>query len=93
MHGLQVDFFLLFAGVFTAAPLLTYVAATRVLALSTIGLLTYVGPSIQFVVAIFILKEPVTIVTLMSFCLVWLGVLAVSADAVHSARKSGKLRA
>ena len=92
-HGLRVDLFLLCAGAFTAAPLLTYVAATRVLPLSTIGLLTYVGPSIQLIVAVFVLMEPVTSVTIATFGLVWLGVLAVSIEAGYSARKSQKLRA
>ena len=89
-HGLRVDLFLLCAGAFTAAPLLTYVAATRVLPLSTIGLLTYVGPSIQLIVAVFVLMEPVTSVTIATFGLVWLGVLAVSIEAGYSARKSQK---
>ena len=93
VHGLKVDLFLLCAGAFTAAPLLTYVAATRVLPLSTIGLLTYVGPSIQLIVAIFVLMEPVTSVTVLTFGLVWLGVLAVSIEAGYSARKLQKLRA
>jgi chloramphenicol-sensitive protein RarD len=92
-HGLKVDLFLLCAGAFTAAPLLTYVAATRVLPLSTIGLLTYVGPSIQLIVAIFVLMEPVTSVTIATFGLVWLGVVAVSIEAGYNARKSQKLRA
>lgn len=91
-HGLKVDLFLLCAGAFTAAPLLTYVAATRVLPLSTIGLLTYVGPSIQLLVAIFVLMEPVTSVTIVTFGLVWLGVFAVSIEAGYSARKSQKLK-
>ena len=92
-HGLRVDLFLLCAGAFTAAPLLTYVAATRVLPLSTIGLLTYVGPSIQLIVAVFVLMEPVTSVTIATFGLVWLGVLTVSIEAGYSARKSQKFRA
>ena len=91
-HGLKVDLFLLCAGAFTAAPLLTYVAATRVLPLSTIGLLTYVGPSIQLIVAVFVLMEPVTSVTVLTFGLVWLGVLAVSIEAGYSARKLQKLK-
>lgn len=91
-HGLKVDLFLLCAGAFTAAPLLTYVAATRVLPLSTIGLLTYVGPSIQLLVAIFVLMEPVTSVTIVTFGLVWLGVFAVSIETGYSARKSQKLK-
>ena len=92
-YGLKVDLFLLCAGAFTAAPLLTYVAATRVLPLSTIGLLTYVGPSIQLIVAVFVLMEPVTSVTVLTFGLVWLGVLVVSVEAGYSARKLQKLRA
>jgi chloramphenicol-sensitive protein RarD len=93
VHGLKVDLFLLCAGAFTAAPLLTYVAATRVLALSTIGLLTYVGPSIQLIVALFVLKEPITTITIATFGLVWLGVIAVTVEAGYSARKLGKFRA
>ena len=87
LHGTRVDLFLLLGGVFTAAPLLTYVAATRVLALSTIGLLTYVGPTLQLIVAIFVLREPATLITAVTFGLVWLGVIAVSYDAWRSSRK------
>ena len=87
LYGTRVDLFLLLGGVFTAAPLLTYVAATRVLALSTIGLLTYVGPTLQLIVAIFVLREPATLITAVTFGLVWLGVIAVSYDAWRSSRK------
>lgn len=93
MYGPKVDLLLICAGIFTAAPLLTYVSATRLLPLSTIGLLTYVGPSIQLLVAVFVLKEPVTAVTIATFGLVWLGVIAVSAEAGYSARSLQKLRA
>lgn len=93
MYGPKVDLLLICAGIFTAAPLLTYVSATRLLPLSTIGLLTYVGPSIQLLVAVFVLKEPVTAVTIATFGLVWLGVIAVSAEAGYSARTLQKLRA
>ena len=86
VHGSRVDLFLLFGGVFTAAPLLTYVAAARVLSLSTIGLLTYVGPTLQLLVAVFILKEPATLTTALTFGLVWLGVIAVSFDAWRTSR-------
>ena len=85
-HGTRVDLFLLFSGVFTATPLLTYVAAARTLSLSNIGLLTYVGPTLQLLVAIFILREPATLITALTFGLVWLGVIAVSLDAWRSSR-------
>lgn len=88
LHGLRVDIFLLLSGVFTATPLLTYVAAARTLSLSAIGLLTYVGPTLQLLVAVFVLKEPATIITAMTFGLVWLGVIAVSWDAWRTSRIS-----
>ena len=89
VHGPRVDLFLLFSGVFTATPLLTYVAAARKLSLSAIGLLTYVGPTLQLLVAIFILREPATLITALTFGLVWLGVIAVSIDAWRSSRIDG----
>jgi len=86
VHGVKVDVFLVFSGVFTATPLLTYVAAARSLSLSTIGLLTYVGPTLQLLVAIFVLKEPASVITALTFGLVWLGVIAVSVDAWRSSK-------
>ena len=46
-HGMKVDVFLLMAGMFTTAPLLTYVAASRLLPLNIVGLTSYLGPSLQ----------------------------------------------
>ena len=46
----------------------------------------------ELIVAIFVLMEPVTSVTVLTFGLVWLGVLAVSIEAGYSARKLQKLK-
>tara|TARA_A100001015_G_C14828294_1_gene647570 strand:- start:664 stop:981 length:318 start_codon:yes stop_codon:yes gene_type:complete len=81
VYGLKVDLFLLFSGVYTAVPLLTFVAATRILQLSTIGFLTYIGPTLQLMVAQFILGESIDTVTVMTFCIVWAGVILVAVDA------------
>ena len=87
-YGLKVDIFLVFGGIFTAAPLLAYVAAARILPLSTLGLLTYVGPTLQLLVAVFILKEPANVITALTFGLVWLGVIAVSFETWRSTEKT-----
>ena len=81
-HGMKVDVFLLMAGMFTAAPLLTYVAASRLLPLNIVGLTSYLGPSLQLLVAQTLLGESIDIVTALSFALVWLGVLLVSGQGV-----------
>lgn len=81
-HGIKVDVFLLMAGIFTTAPLLTYVAASRLLPLNIVGLTSYLGPSLQLLVAQTLLGESIDFVTGFSFALVWLGVLLVSGQGV-----------
>jgi chloramphenicol-sensitive protein RarD len=56
------------------------------LSLSTIGLLTYVGPTLQLLVAVFVLREPATLITAITFGLVWLGVIAVTYEAFRTSR-------
>ena len=77
-HGLKVDLFLLAAGIYTTAPLLTYIAASRLLPLNVVGLTSYLGPSLQLLVAQTALGESLDTITAISFALVWTGVLLVS---------------
>lgn len=72
-YGVRVDIFLLGAGLLTAIPLMAYVSATRLMPLSAMGLLSYVGPSTQLLVAITLLDERISSVQLIAFALVWLG--------------------
>ena len=86
MHGLRVDAFLLGAGVMTAVPLMCYVAASRLTALSALGLVFYLGPSSQLFVAICIFGEPMNPVQLFAFALVWVGLGFVVADSLKRLR-------
>lgn len=90
-HGLKVDLFLLGAGAFTALPLLTSVAASRLLPMSTVGLLSYVGPSIQLIVAQFFLGESISPLTLSAFVLVWMGLVFIVIDNIRSFRRLRKV--
>ena len=78
IHGWKVDAFLLMSGIYTTAPLLTYIAAARLLPLSVVGYTSYLGPTLQLLVAQTLLGESIDGVTALSFALVWLGVLLVS---------------
>jgi len=62
-------------GLVTALPLLLFARATRILRLSTIGLLMYIVPTAQFILAVFVFDEPFTRVHLASFALIWLGLI------------------
>lgn len=77
---------LVLTGPATAVPLLLFAFAVQRLRLTTIGMLQYVSPSIQFLAAIFILHESINAVQLLSFGLIWLSLLIYSADSVFRRR-------
>ena len=89
-HGLGVDLVLLGAGAFTAIPLITYVAASRLLPLTALGLVFYIGPTLQLLVAILVFDEPFTAVQLAAFALVWAGLVVVTIDNARRARRIRK---
>jgi chloramphenicol-sensitive protein RarD len=73
---------LILSGGATALPLLLFASAARRLRFVTIGFLQYVGPSIQFLVAVLILREPFTFDRVATFALIWIAVALYSADSV-----------
>ncbi|MDA7584552.1 EamA family transporter RarD [Luminiphilus sp.] len=91
-YGLRTDLFLLGAGALTAVPLLTHVASARILSMSTVGLFSYLGPSLQLVVAQTILGESITPVTLASFLIVWCGLAFILFDNFRKLRQQRKNR-
>ncbi|PWU14667.1 MAG: EamA family transporter RarD [Verrucomicrobia bacterium] len=74
------------SGIITAVPLLCFGAALRLLSLSTMGFLQYAGPSLQFLVAVFLFAEPVDHAKLWSFALCWLAILVYVADSLINRR-------
>ena len=90
-HGLKVDLFLIGAGAFTAIPLMTYVAASRLLPLTALGLVFYIGPTAQLIVALVAFKEPFHMVQAAAFGLVWVGLAFVTADNFRRARNLRRL--
>jgi len=86
LYGTRVDLFLLGAGAFTAVPLMAYVAASRLLPLTALGLVFYIGPTTQLLVAVLVFGEPFGMVQLIAFGLVWVGLALVTLDALRRAR-------
>ena len=74
------------SGFITAVPLLMFGAALRRLRLSTVGFLQYIGPTLQFLVAVLILHEPLDRSKLGSFALCWLGIAVYTADSLLARR-------
>jgi chloramphenicol-sensitive protein RarD len=64
---------LMAAGVVTVVPLLLYAIGVRGLRLSTMGLLQFIAPSLQFAIGVFG-GEPFTASHLVTFAFIWAGV-------------------
>ncbi len=70
------------SGFITATPLLFFGAALRRLKLSTIGFLQYVGPSLQFLVAILVFGEQLDPAKSTSFILCWAAIAIYVVDSL-----------
>lgn len=64
--------------VMTALPLFLYTFGARRLRLSTVGLMFYLNPTIQFLLATIFLRETFTTVHAMTFGLIWAGIIVYS---------------
>lgn len=72
-HDGRLDALLVLAGAVTAAPLLMFAAAARRLRYATLGLLQYIAPTLQFLLAVLVFGETLRPVHLVTFGLIWLG--------------------
>lgn len=59
--------FLVLSGAVTAIPLLLFAVAARALPLSSLGMLQYLSPALQFLIAVFVFGEPTTLQRVISF--------------------------
>lgn len=64
---------LMLAGAVTTVPLLLFAAAARELRMATLGLLQFIAPSLQFLLAITLFGEHLSALKLLSFGLIWAG--------------------
>lgn len=74
------DLWLLAAGPFTAVPLLLFASGARRVSMATLGLLQYLGPSIQFLLGVFLYKEPFSASRGVGFVLIWAALAVYSAE-------------
>jgi len=75
------------SGPLTALPLLFFAAAARRLPLATVGLVQYLSPSLQFVIGIWVFREPMQPARLVGFLLIWAGLAVYSGHAWWSSRR------
>ena len=80
-------------GVITAVPLLFFGAAATRVSLSTIGLLQYLAPVIQFALGLLLFHEPMSTARWVGFTLVWLALALLTAESLAHHRRQLRLAA
>ena len=73
---------------FTAVPLVLFAASSFRLPLAVTGLMQYMSPSLQFVLALVVFHEEGGAVRLMSFALIWAALIIFTVDMVRRSRTS-----
>lgn len=85
--GVTLSLLLAVSGVITAFPLLWFTEGARRLKLSTLGLMQYVAPTGQFLLAVFAFGEPFTRTHALTFGFIWASLALYSGEAMLRLRQ------
>jgi chloramphenicol-sensitive protein RarD len=89
-EGVGHTLLLVGAGVITAVPLLCFGAAAIRVPLSTIGVLQYIAPILQFAVGVLIAKEVMPSSRWIGFSIVWVALAIFTYDSFRTARAAAR---
>jgi chloramphenicol-sensitive protein RarD len=85
--SISVDLLLIGSGLATVLPLIWFNMAAQKLSLSILGFFQYLGPSISFLVAVFLFGEQFTKGHIVAFSCIWLALVLVSIEPFRRARR------
>ena len=77
---------LMSAGAITAIPLLLFNGSTNRLPFTTIGLLQYITPTLQFCIGVWVLNEDMPTARWIGFLIIWVALMALTLDLIKSSR-------
>ncbi len=85
-----ITFLLVCGGIVTTLPLLGFSYSAQVLHLSTLGILQYITPTIAFLLGVFMYHEYFSKNMLITFILIWAGLIIYSVDGLYQLKKMKK---
>jgi chloramphenicol-sensitive protein RarD len=77
---------LISAGAVTAIPLLLFNGSTNRLPFTTIGLLQYITPTLQFSIGVWVLNEDMPTARWVGFLIIWAALVTLAIDLIRSSR-------
>jgi chloramphenicol-sensitive protein RarD len=87
--GVGIKGLLLAAGPITVIPLVMFAVAARRLALSTVGFMQFLAPTMQFATGIYY-GEVLTLPRLVCFACIWLAVILFIVDTIRQQKQKGR---
>ena len=82
---------LIASGPITAIPLICFTVAARRLQFSTIGMMQYLAPTLQFLVAVLVFGEPFTHAHAVAFGFIWLALIIFTTDSLVGTARARRL--
>ncbi len=89
--GLTATLLLIGAGLVTSVPLLAFAAGARRITLTTLGLLQYIAPTMQFLLGVLVFHEAFGLTRLIGFGLVWLALVLYTLETLIMNRRRAAL--
>lgn len=82
---------LLAAGPITAVPLILFAIAAKRLRLSTMGMMQYIGPTLQFLISVLLFKEAFGMTHALAFAFIWTALIVFTLDSLMGEAKARRL--
>jgi chloramphenicol-sensitive protein RarD len=83
----HVNALLVGSGLVTALPLALFAYGARRIPLSTVGLVQYIGPTLQFLLGVWIFQEPFTRERGVGFAIIWAALVVYAANGLWRNRR------
>lgn len=83
----MTNLLLAFAGVATAIPLVMFAYAARRVTLTTLGIVQYIAPTLQFLIGVLVYGESFTRARLIGFSMIWAALLVYAIEGLIVRRK------
>jgi chloramphenicol-sensitive protein RarD len=89
---LPSDAWLILGGLVTVVPLVLFTTGARSLPMSSVGILFFITPSIQFLMGTLVLGEPVNMQKLIAFSIIWSGLILYSVSLLKQSRLGNQVQ-
>jgi chloramphenicol-sensitive protein RarD len=85
-QGWGSDVLMIGAGLATTLPLLLFASAAQRIPLSLVGILQYIAPTLQFLLGVFVYREPFSQTQFIGFGIVWLALIMFAVESAWTQR-------